>query len=44
LASSQTGVWSLTSASIVPSASAARIASRSRCWRSGGTSRIAESK
>ena len=44
LASSATGVWSLTSASIVPSARPARIASRSRCWRSGGIRRIAASK
>jgi hypothetical protein len=38
------GVWSDTSASMVPSASAARRASRSRCWRSGGFSRARLSK
>ena len=44
LASSSTGVWSLTSASMVPSARPARSASRSRCWRSGGVTRIAAVK
>jgi hypothetical protein len=37
-------VWSDTSASMVPSASAARSASRSRCWRSGGVRRARLSK
>src|SRR5574337_1282596 len=41
---SSTGVWSDTSASIVPSASAPRSASRSRCWRSGGFSRARASE
>jgi hypothetical protein len=41
--SSSTGAWSLTSASIVPSARPWAIASRSRPWRSGGSSRIAAS-
>ena len=44
LASSSTGVWSETSASMVPSARAARRASRSRCWRSGGDKRVRLSK
>ena len=39
-----TGVWSDTSASMVPSASAAESASRSRCWRSGGDRRARLSK
>ena len=38
--SSATGTWSETSASIVPSASPARSASRSPPWRSGGFRRM----
>ena len=41
LASAVTGVWSDTSASMMPSASAAASASRSRDWRSGGLRRAA---
>ena len=44
LASSSTGVWSLTRASMVPSARAWRRASRSAPWRSGGDRRIAALK
>ncbi|MDT4837795.1 hypothetical protein FQZ97_715370 [compost metagenome] len=44
LASASTGVWSDTSASMVPSASAAESASRSPCWRSGGFRRARLSK
>src|SRR5687767_972088 len=43
-ASSSTGVWSEHSASTVPSASAARSASRSRWLRSGGSRRLLDSK
>ena len=42
--SSATGLWSDTSASIVPSARPARSASRSAPWRSGGVRRMSALK